>query len=666
MSKRKNIGLTKAIIISVIITTSVTLLLLTVIGFTASYSKVKDGVFSTTEQSLNVYSEKVNQWLNQQAIFTAAQANAAGKLGEVSGGHQNNDAFIDSVMPLNDALLDCYTAYEDVSLYMAVTDTSTLPEGFDATTRGWYQDAKTKSATIFTAPYIDTATGVMIITVASPIYENGSFVGVFACDITLDSVMQLVGEMKITEHGYPVLIDSDGNFMIHGNEVYNPAVADGNAVITACADAEGDYAEILTLIADGIYMDVHKDWDGSSKYFAFTKLPASDWSIGYVMPKSDINSALTGLAVIYIILFVVFFVAGNLFVITVIQSQLKPLKKISSVAERIADGDLSATFDYNSTDEIGKLCANFGHCTDTTRRYISDISDKLDRLAHGDFTVEITEDYIGDYRPIKESMTNIIESMRRTLVNIENASVQVKQGANEMAQTSYQLAHGVSGQTDTLRKLSDDMAGIIERVRETDHSTGEARELAGNAKDKIEESSREMDKLLKAMHDISEFSVETAKIVKTIDDIAFQTNILALNASVEAARAGAAGKGFTVVADEVRMLASKSAEAASRTSALIQQTVNAIAEGAQLADTTAQALSEAVSDTVSFDENIIRISETTRRESEYMDDIFGNINTISEIVASTSDSAQSAAASSQELSSQAAILSNLISEFKLN
>lgn len=663
--RRKNLGLTKAIIISVIITTSVTLLLLTVIGFSASYSKVKDGVFSTTEQSLNVYSEKVNQWLSQQAVFTAAQANSAGRLAEVSGGHQNNDAFIDSVMPLNDALLDCYTAYEDVSLYMAVTDTSTLPAGFDATTRGWYQDAKTKNTTIFTAPYIDTATGIMIITVASPIYENGSFAGVFACDITLDSVMQLVGEMKITGNGYPVLIDSDGNFMIHGNEAYNPTVADGAAVITACADAEGDYAEVLGLIDNTIHLDVHKDWDGSSKYFAFTKLSAAEWSIGYVMPKSDINGALTGLAVTYIILFVVFFVAGNLVVIRVTRSQLKPLKSISRVAERIAGGELSATFDYDSGDEIGQLCSNFGLCTDTTRRYISDISDKLDHLAHGDFTVEITENYIGDYMPIKESMTNIISSMRKTLNEIETASVQVKHGATEMAQNSYELAHGVSNQTDTIRKLSDDMAGIIERVRETDLSTSEARELAGNAKNKIEESSREMDKLLKAMHDISEFSAETAKIVKTIDDIAFQTNILALNASVEAARAGAAGKGFTVVADEVRMLASKSAEAANRTSALIQQTVDAISEGVELADATAKVLSEAVCDTVSVDENIIRIAETTRRESEYMDDVFGNINTISGLVGKTSDAAQSGAASSQELSGQAAILSNLISEFKL-
>lgn len=662
---KKAIGLTKAIILSVIITTSVALLMLTVIGFFVSYSKVKDGVFSTTQQSLAVYSEEVNQWLTRQAEFTAAQANAAGKLGEISGGHQNNDDFLDSVMPLNDALLDCYTAYEDVSLYMAVTDTSTLPEGFDATTRGWYQDAKSTSSTIFTAPYIDTATGRMIITVASPLYEKGVFAGVFACDITLDSVMQLVEEMKITENGYPVLIDNDNNFMIHGNPAYNPVVADGNAVITSCEAAGGDYSKILSSLSGKIYLDSNKDWDGASKYFAFTKLSASEWAIGYVMPESDINGELVGLAVTYIVLFIVFFLAANVVVISVTRAQMKPLKKISAVAERIASGELSATFDYNSGDEIGQLCTNFASCTNTTRRYISDISAKLDRLAHGDFTVEITEEYIGDYKPIKDSLMNIINSMRTTLNNIETASVQVNMGALSMAETSTMLAQGVSGQTEALKKLGDDMTAIIERVRETDSRTLAARELAGSAKSKIERSSVEMDKLLKAMNEISRMSTEIAVIIKTIDDIAFQTNILALNASVEAARAGEAGRGFTVVADEVRMLASKSAESANRTSELLQQTADAIKEGVELADTTAQSLSDAVADTVSVDEQIQKISETTRNESMYMDDIFNSINAISGIVDTTSESAQSGAASSEELSGQATLLSGLISEFKL-
>lgn len=664
-SGKKTIGLTKAIIISVIITTSISLLMLTIIGFCVSYTKVKDGVTSSTKQSLELYSEEVNLWLTRQAEFTAAQANAAGKLGDAVGDHTKNDDFLDSIMLQNEALLDCYTAYEDVSLYMAVTDTSTLPAGFDATTRGWYQTAKTTSSTIFTAPYIDTATGRMIITVASPIKEKGAFAGVFACDITLDSVMELVGAMKVTENGYPVLIDSDGYFMIHGNEAYAPSVVDGAAAMTSYNDVQGDYAEVLGALSEEIYLDTNTDFDGKTKFFAFTKLPVADWSIGYVMPQSDINGELAGLGISYAILFVLFFVLANVVVITVVRTQMKPLKNISTVAERIANGDLSASFDYSSGDEIGRLCENFARCTQTTKNYISDISAKLDSLAHGDFTVQITEDYIGDYRPIKQSLENIIESMNKTLSNIDTASVQVRLGAESMADTATNLAEGVANQTDALRQLTDDMTAIISKVRETDEQTATAREMAGTAKNKIEASSKEMNNLLDAMNEIYGLSTEIAKIVGTIDDIAFQTNILALNASIEAARAGAAGKGFAVVAEEVRDLATKSAEAASRTSEMLEQIADAINGGVKLADTTAQSLAEAVTDTISVDGNISRISETTRNESEYMDGIFKKINDISAIVDSTAESAQSGAASSEELSGQAAMLSEMIDHFKL-
>lgn len=663
---KASLGLTRTVIISSVITAAVLLILLAAVSFSASFSRVKSGITDTSVQKLTVYSRQIDAWLEKQAVFCADQANAVGDLAEISGGHMNNDAFIDGVMELNDALLDCYTAYEDVSLYMAVTDTSTLPDGFDATTRSWYQNAVAADDVIFTAPYVDTATGAMVITVAAPIRENGSIVGVFGCDITLDYIVDLVSGMSITENSVPVLIDGDGNFMIGGNGTFNAGSDDsGNAVTTAVSEAGGDYAEVLSALSDDVYFEMNSDYDGVKKYFAFNRLETSGWTVGCVIPKNDINSTLTGLAVMEVIMLVLFIAAGSAIVIAVTRSQLKPLKKISAAADRIANGELSASFDYNAGDEIGTLCANFARCTDITRKYIADISEKLDRLAKGDFTVTVDEDYIGDFAPIKASLTNIITSMRNTLNNIDAASKQVSMGAGNVAQTAADLAAGVSDQTESVSRLNDDIAAIMDKVRESSDIADNARVLAGNAKERIEDSNREMDKLLKAMAEISAMSAETAKIVKTIDDIAFQTNILALNASVEAARAGAAGKGFTVVADEVRNLAGKSAEAANRTSKLISQTTEAISAGAALADSTAGYLAEAVDNTVSVDENICRISEFTREQSRYMDEISENIRTITDVIGSASGSTQSEAALSEELSGQAEMLDKLISEFRL-
>ncbi|MDE6591898.1 MAG: HAMP domain-containing protein [Oscillospiraceae bacterium] len=664
---KKSMGLTRAIIVSSVITTTVLLLLLAIIGFAASFGKVKDGISASSRQALSVYAEQVDGWLEQQGKFAESQANAAAALVLSTGGRAHNDDFIDSVMGLNSALLDCYTAYADSQLFMAVTDVEhDLPAGFDATTRSWYKDAARQKKTIFTAPYIDTATGAMIITVASPIFENGEVAGVFGCDITLDYIMNLAGSMKITENGYPVLVDSSGNFMIHENKDYTPHIENGEAVICAAGAAEGDYNDVLGKIsANDVYFDKNKDYDGKEKYFAFTELASADWKIGFIIPPSDVNSTLTSLAVTYVILLIVFVAVGTAVVISVTRIQLRPLKNISRVASQIAAGNLYSEFDYYATDEIGQLCTNFAKCTSAARWYITDISEKLKKLAEGDFTVKVTADYIGDYAPIKESLTHIIESMRRTLNRIDTASRQVNEGATGVASSSLELAEGVRSQTDSLNKLGGDMDQVIAMVRESDSLAQSARTLAGNAMNKLQMSNEEMNRLLAAMNEISRMSEETAKIVKTIDDIAFQTNILALNASVEAARAGAAGKGFAVVADEVRNLAGKSAEAASHTSKLITSTAEAVTAGAALADSTARALSQAVEDTLRVDEDIKKISDASHKQSDYMGNVFGSIRRISDSINNTSESISMGADTSKNLSSQADVLSKMISEFRL-
>lgn len=665
--KKKKSGLLRAMTSASNTVLSIMLILTSLVGFFTAYKYLKSGVTDSGKEALSLYASEMDSWLSQQGKFTEAQANAAGKLAVYSGGWQNNDDFIDSVMTLNSSLLDCYTAYEDATLYMAVTDTTTLPEGFDATTRSWYQDAKAKNGTVFTSPYIDTATGNMIITVSSPIYENGEFAGVFGCDITLEALMDILGNMKISENGYAVLVDNENKFMAHGgDDKFSPHVENGAAIITDVSSVTGDYEAVLSqATTESVYFDKNKDHDGKSKYFTFTKLPTTGWTLGYVIPTGDVTSQLTGNAIFFSVLCIGLIIIGDLIVILVSKSQTKPLKEITKVAERMANGDLSASFDYDSNDEIGKLINSLAVSTSVTQRYLNDISAKLESLSQGDFTVEVTEDYIGDYVYIKQSLEKIILSMRHALGEIEVVSKQVDIGAQSVSHSSVSLAEGVATQTDSLRKLGDEIASMIERVRETDKDTALASDLANNAKTKIEESSREMEELLGAMRDISKMSEETVKIVSTIDDIAFQTNILALNAEIEAARAGEAGKGFAVVADEVRNLAGKSADAASKTSELLHHTGDAVKSGAELAESTADSLKEAVDNTVSVDEKIIHISATTREERNFMKGIEENIRTIYGLVESTSETAQSGAAASEQLSGQAAALNEQLEKFKL-
>lgn len=316
---KRSMGLTKAIILSSAITAGVLMLLLSVIGFAASYVRVKSGITSSAKASLSVYARQIDDWLSEQGKFAEAQANAAGALVTAAGDRSRNDDFLDSVMALNSALLDCYTAYEDTDLYMAVTDVANdLPPDFDATTRSWYQDAVSKRGTVFTAPYIDTATGNMIITVSSPIYENGEITGVFGCDITLGYIMELAGSMKLTENGYPVLIDSSNNFMIHQNPDFTPHVSEGSAVISSVSDAGGEYEAVMAgLLSGDVYFALNRDHDNTEKYFAFAPLDTAHWKIGFVIPKGDVNGTLTDLAVTYAVLLVVFIAVGAFVVIAV-------------------------------------------------------------------------------------------------------------------------------------------------------------------------------------------------------------------------------------------------------------------------------------------------------------------------------------------------------------
>ena len=194
---------------------------------------------------------------------------------------------------------------------------------------------------------------------------------------------------------------------------------------------------------------------------------------------------------------------------------------------------------------------------------------------------------------------------------------------------------------------------------------GRAAELANSIKGNAEKGSRQMDEMITAVNEINDAGQSISKVIKTIDDIAFQTNILALNAAVEAARAGQHGKGFAVVAEEVRNLASKSANAAKETGALIQDSAQKAELGARIAGETASSLSEIVSGINESSQIVGDIAKSTGDQTVGISHINKGIDEVAQVIQQTSATAQQSAAASQEMSAQSVVLEELIGQFKL-
>lgn len=384
--------------------------------------------------------------------------------------------------------------------------------------------------------------------------------------------------------------------------------------------------------------------------------------------KMEDGAKLAAIAdLVIIILIVVAVVASVGLALIMSDSVRKPVEQMRRMASHMAEGRMDAEITYQSADEIGQMADNMREMTGIVRTLIEDIQYCMEELASGNFTVvsKHRDAYIGDYAAILQAMADMKASMSETLVQIEIASDQVNAGGEQVSNGAQALAQGATEQASSVQELAATIEDVSRQVNSTASHAKTAKEENDQSHQQINVCSGDMEALMQAMGKIESRSNEISKVIKTIEDIAFQTNILALNAAVEAARAGAAGKGFAVVADEVRNLASKSAEASKNTAVLIEDTVAAVKEGIDLSQETSQALQAVVDSSKKVLEAVNLISDATEEQANSISQISVAVDQISSVVQTNSATSEESAAASEELSSQANVLKELISRFKL-
>ena len=378
------------------------------------------------------------------------------------------------------------------------------------------------------------------------------------------------------------------------------------------------------------------------------------------------RSSMISIGVILAVMVVAtFLVLGTAF--KLVKGIMEPTEEVRKALMGFSEGNLDIPVDYESKNELGDMCNALRSSQDTLSTVIEDICYLLGEMAVGNFDVRsrATDKYVGALSAVLESIRKINHNLSDTLAQIDMSAEQVSSGSEQVSTGAQALAQGATEQASAVEELSATITEISNNAKKNAESSELAMRHSLEAGGLVNESSKYMEEMVEAMGNISQSSQEIGRIISTIENIAFQTNILALNAAVEAARAGSAGKGFAVVADEVRNLATKSDQAAKATKELIDRSIESVQSGDEIVKKVSDALSRTVDAAGLAMNSLKEITKAVETEAESIAQVTEGIDQISSVVQTNSATSEESAAASEELSSQASLMKDLMMKFTL-
>lgn len=631
-------------------------IVLGVVTSVLSYISSISAISATLNETSSVAANYVSAAL-QQYVAVAYETGSIARLADPERAAEEKAAILDQKIK----------AHNFDGAYLLDSNGVDVITGTDLSDREYFKEGMKGNTYISTPAYSDVTKKVSYV-VSAPLWEGGEpgtqIVGVVVYIPDGEFLNDIMRSISVGDGGTAFMLDRNGITI---------ADLDSSLVGVENSVALGDtnprlkkYSSICKKMITGEDGTGTYSYNGKTKVVAYSPVPGTDgWSIGVAAVRNEFLGKFFLALVLTVVFVIIFTLTGIRDGIKLGKAVAAPLITAVDRLKLLAEGDIhSKVPEPTENDETAILLNCMAETVQDLNKVITDISSDLAEIADGNFLIPVDEDYKGDFVTISESFRVIIKSLSDAMRDINENAESVQKGAMDLAGASQLLAEGATDQASAVEELTATMTDISEKIHNNAENAEKVRVIVTNMNDQIVESNEHMRRSTEAMEKIREASDKIAEIIGSIEEIASQTNLLALNASIEAARAGEAGKGFAVVATQVGTLSEQSTEAAKNTKVLIQNAIVAVEEGTKLANSTAESLLLVVDNAKVVREAVDEIAVASDTQAEATAQITLGINQIAGVVENNSATSEESAAASQELSTQADSLKDLVGKFR--
>ncbi|MFM5333138.1 methyl-accepting chemotaxis protein [Aeromonas veronii] len=569
----KNLSLKQKILLSVVIALSLVISLLSWQSYSSQKSLLLQGSQEQLQRLGTQQAERVSDWLAARRDVIQALGNKAGadplnalQQAQVSGRFQ-------------------LTYFGESSGKMNDSDPSINRDGYDPRSRGWYQEAMSKGGLIVTKPYLDVAYNIMVVTLAQPV--SGGVVG---GDLSIASLVEDVTKMQLPADGFAIMMHKDGTIIAYKDaaKAMKPASEIDNDLTNALIEQSKSSKELVPAYFDN---------EGRDKLLWAADIPDTDWELVLVLDKAALEAPLSSLLMTQLGMALLVLVGSILAISWLVSMLLGPLTKVSQALARIADGngDLTQRIKIDANDEVGQLANSFNRFVGSQHQLIGNIRQLANELnADAERSLVTNQAAVDELQRQQQEVTMVATAV----TEMASATMEIAGNAENTAAAAQQSAQSSEQGKMLVNKTRQSINGLAEEV-------GQATEVIG---------------------ELSRHAQAITSILSTIQGIAEQTNLLALNAAIEAARAGEQGRGFAVVADEVRVLSRRTQDSTQQIQSTIETLQQTTARAVSLMQTSQGLADNSVQDA----DQAVRALEEITSAISLISDMAGQIATAAE------------------------------------